>query len=45
MKIEKEVLEDQQVKFTVEVDSDQLEASKRKAAKKIARREVDFSRD
>ena len=38
MKIEKEVLEDQQVKFTVEVDSDQLEASKRKAAKKIARR-------
>ena len=38
MKIEKDVLEDQQVKFTVEVDSDQLEASKRKAAKKIARR-------
>ena len=38
MKIEKEVLEDQQVKFTVEVDSDQLEAAKRKAAKKIARR-------
>ncbi len=38
MKIEKEVLEDQQVKFTVEVDSDQVEASKRKAAKKIARR-------
>ena len=38
MKIEKEVLEDQQVKLTVEVDTDQLEASKRKAAKKIARR-------
>jgi trigger factor len=38
LKIEKEVLEDQQVKLTVEIDSDQLEASKRKAAKKIARR-------
>jgi len=36
--IEKENLEDQQVKLTVEVDSEQLEASKRKAAKKIARR-------
>lgn len=38
MIIEKENLEDQQVKLTVEVDSEQLEASKRKAAKKIARR-------
>lgn len=38
MKIEKELLEDQQVKLTVEVDNEQLEASKRKAAKKIARR-------
>jgi trigger factor len=38
LKIEKEVLDDQQVKLTVEIDSEQLEASKRKAAKKIARR-------
>jgi trigger factor len=38
LKIEKEVLKDQQVKFTVEVAPDQLEASKRKAAKQIARR-------
>jgi trigger factor len=38
LNIDKELLEDQQVKLTVEVDNDQLEASKRKAAKKIARR-------
>lgn len=38
MKIETEKLEDHQVKLTVEVDSDQLEVSKRKAAKKIAKR-------
>jgi trigger factor len=38
LKIEKENLDDHQVKLTVEVDSDQVEASKRKAAKKIARR-------
>ena len=38
MKIESESLEDHQVKLTVEVDSDQFEASKRKAAKKIAKR-------
>lgn len=38
MNIDKELLEDQQVKLTVKVDDDQLEASKRKAAKKIARR-------
>jgi trigger factor len=38
LKIETEHLEDHQVKLTVEVDSDQLEASKRKAAKKIAKR-------
>jgi len=38
LNIETEFLEDQQIKITVEVDADQLEASKRKAAKKIARR-------
>lgn len=38
MNIEKETLDNQQVKLTVEVDNDQLEESKRKAAKKIARR-------
>jgi trigger factor len=38
LKIEKENLADHQVKLTVEVDSDQLETSKRKAAKKIAKR-------
>lgn len=38
MKIETEHLEDHQVKLTVEVDQDQLESSKRKAAKKIAKR-------
>jgi trigger factor len=38
LKIETEKLEDHQVKLTVEVDSDQLEVSKRKAAKKIAKR-------
>ena len=38
MKIETEKLEDHQVKLTVEVDSEQLESSKRKAAKKIAKR-------
>lgn len=38
MNIEKEILEDQQVKLTVEVDTEQLEAAKRKAAKNIARR-------
>jgi trigger factor len=38
LKIETEKLEDHQVKLTVEVDSEQLDASKRKAAKKIAKR-------
>lgn len=38
MNIEKENLEDHQVKLTVEFDPDQLEVSKRKAAKKIAKR-------
>jgi trigger factor len=38
LKIDTENLENQQVKLIVEVDSDQLEASKRKAAKKIAKR-------
>lgn len=38
MKIETEKLEDHQVKLTVEIDSEQLEASKKKAAKKIAKR-------
>jgi trigger factor len=38
LNIEKETLENQQVKLTVEVDNELLEESKRKAAKKIARR-------
>jgi trigger factor len=38
LKIETENLEDHQVKLTVEVDSDQLEAAKRKAARKLAKR-------
>ncbi len=38
MKIDIENLEDQQAKLTVEVDTEQLEGAKRKAAKKIARR-------
>jgi trigger factor len=38
LKIESENLEDHQVKLIVEVESDQFEASKRKAAKKIAKR-------
>lgn len=38
MKIDAENLEDHQVKLTVEVDYDQLEGAKRKAAKKIAKR-------
>jgi trigger factor len=38
LKIETENLENHQVKLTVEVDSDQLEAAKRKAAKKLAKR-------
>ncbi|MFC1923514.1 trigger factor [Chloroflexota bacterium] len=38
MKIESENLEDHQVKLTVEIEADQFEASKRKAAKKIAKR-------
>lgn len=38
MKIETENLEDHQVKLTVEIETDQFEASKRKAAKKIAKR-------
>ncbi len=38
MKIDADNLEDHQVKLTVEVDSDQLEGAKRKAAKKIAKR-------
>jgi trigger factor len=38
LKIDAENLEDHQVKLTVEVDSDQLEGAKRKAAKKIAKR-------
>jgi trigger factor len=36
--IDTENLEDHQVKLTVEVDSEQLEGAKRKAAKKIAKR-------
>jgi trigger factor len=38
LKIETEKLEDHQVKLTVEVDSEQLDTSKKKAAKKIAKR-------
>ena len=38
MKIDIENLEDQQAKLTVEVDNEQLEGAKRKAAKKIAKR-------
>lgn len=38
LKIDIENLEDQQVKLTVEVDSEQLDSAKRKAARKIARR-------
>ena len=38
MKIDIENLEDQQARLTVEVDNEQLEGAKRKAAKKIARR-------
>jgi trigger factor len=38
LKIESENLENHQVKLTVEIESDQFEASKRKAAKKIAKR-------
>ena len=38
LKIESENLEDHQVKLTVEIEADQFEASKRKAAKKIAKR-------
>lgn len=38
MKIETENLEDHQVKLTVEVDDENLEQAKRKAAKKIAKR-------
>jgi trigger factor len=38
LKIDTENLEDHQVKLTVEVDSEQLEGAKRKAAKKIAKR-------
>jgi trigger factor len=38
LKIESENLEDHQIKLTVEVEADQFEASKRKAAKKIAKR-------
>jgi len=38
LKIESENLEDHQIKLTVEIESDQFEASKRKAAKKIAKR-------
>jgi trigger factor len=38
LKIETENLENHQVKLTVDVDSDQLEIAKRKAAKKLAKR-------
>ncbi len=38
MKTDIEYLEDRQAKLTVEVDNDQLEGAKRKAAKKIAKR-------
>jgi trigger factor len=38
LKIDIENLEDQQAKLTVEVDNEQLEGAKRKAAKKIAKR-------
>jgi trigger factor len=38
LKIEKQPLEDHQVQLTVEVEADQMEASKRRAAKQIAKR-------
>lgn len=38
MKIEQKTLEDQQVKLTVEVEPEKLEAAKHKAARKIAQR-------
>lgn len=38
MKIEKELLDDHQMQLTVEVDADRMEASKRRAAKQVAKR-------
>ncbi|MGD8403690.1 MAG: trigger factor [Anaerolineales bacterium] len=38
MKIEKEFLDDHQVQLTVEVEADLMEASKRRAAKQVAKR-------
>ena len=38
MKIEREFLEDHQVKITVEVDDEVMEGAKRRAARKIAKR-------
>ena len=38
MKIEKELLEDHQMQLTVEVEAERMEASKRRAAKQIAKR-------
>ena len=37
MKIEKQLLDDHQVKLTVEIESDKMDGMKRRAAKKIAR--------
>ena len=38
MKIEKELLDDHQIKLNVEVDADPFEKAKRQAARKIAKR-------
>ncbi len=38
MKIEKELLDDHQMQLTVEVEADRMEASKRRAAKQVAKR-------
>ena len=38
MKIEREFLEDHQVKIQVEVDNEVMEGAKRRAARKIAKR-------
>jgi len=38
LKIEKQLLDDHQMQLTVEVDADRMEASKRRAAKQVAKR-------
>jgi trigger factor len=38
LKIEKQLLDDHQMQLTVEVEADRMEASKRRAAKQIAKR-------